>query len=54
MPGMKISQTPETPRLRMGYWLGFQEQKLPMTATPVALGAQTANEVPVTTPSVVS
>ena len=54
MPGMKISHTPEEPNERMGYWLGFHSQKSPMTATPWAFGAHTANEVPRTSPSEVS
>ena len=54
MPGMKISHNPDAPRERIGYWFGFHSQKSPMTATPCALGAHTANEVPRTSPREVS
>ena len=49
-PGTKSSHTPEAPSARMGSAVGFQPQKGPMTETPRALGAHTANEVPVTGP----
>ena len=53
-PGTNNSQTPEDPIDRMGSAVGFQPQKSPITLTPRALGAHTANDVPVTGPPGVS
>ena len=51
---MNSSQTPEEPSERIGLARPSQPSKSPATRTPRALGAQTANEVPVTTPLGVS
>src|SRR6266702_4291666 len=50
-PGMKISHTPEEPRDRNGFARPSQPSKSPVTRTPCALGAHTANDTPVTWPS---
>ena len=48
MPGTNSSQTPLLPSERMGNARESQPLKSPAIRTPRALGAQTANEVPVT------
>src|SRR5690625_6312040 len=48
--GIKISQTPEEPRERMACEVPSQWLKSPITRTARALGAQTLNEVPETSP----
>ncbi len=48
--GTNSSQTPVPPRDRIGCPRPSQWLKSPMTRTPRALGAQTANAVPVTSP----
>src|ERR1700712_367772 len=53
-PGMKSSQTPDEPSERIGVPAPDQWSKSPVTRTPRALGAHTANEVPVTVPPGVS
>jgi hypothetical protein len=50
MPGTKSSHTPTPPSERIGYARPFQWLKSPVTRTPRAFGAQTANEVPLTVP----
>ena len=49
-PGTKISQIPESPMDRIACWRPSQPLKSPLTRTAVALGAQTAKEVPETSP----
>jgi hypothetical protein len=49
-PGTKISQTPESPSDRMAWVVPCQWLKSPTTRTARALGAQTANAVPSTSP----
>ena len=54
MPGTNSSQTPDEPSERIGVPAPDQWSKSPVTRTPRALGAQTANEVPLTGPPGVS
>src|SRR4051812_41905823 len=49
-PGMNSSHTPEEPSERIGLARPSQPSKSPVTRTPLALGAHTANEVPATLP----
>ncbi len=51
-PGTKISQTPHSTRLRMGWRRPSQSLKSPTTLTRRAFGAQTAKATPAT-PSIV-
>ena len=53
-PGTNSSQTPDDPSERIGVPAPDQWSKSPVTRTPRALGAHTANEVPVTGPPGVS
>ena len=45
-PGTNSSQTPDWPRVRIGWQRPSQRLKSPTTRTLLAFGAQTANEVP--------
>src|SRR5580704_5903874 len=47
-PGMNSSHTPDTPSERIGNARPSQKLKSPVTRTPRAFGAQTANDAPVT------
>ncbi len=48
--GTNNSQTPDGPSMRIGVPAPVQWSKSPEMRTPRAFGAQTANEVPVTSP----
>ena len=50
MSGTNSSHTPLEPSARIGWLRPSQPLKSPMTRTPRAFGAHTANEVPVTWP----
>ena len=50
MPGTNSSHTPDPPSERIGYARPSQPLKSPVTRTPCALGAQTANDAPVVWP----
>ena len=49
-PGTNSSHTPAPPSDRMGWARPSQKLKSPVTRTPRAFGAQTANAVPVAPP----
>jgi hypothetical protein len=51
--GQNSSQTPDEPRLRIGASLPLQWLNSPISVTPLAFGAQTANDTPSTGPSAV-
>ena len=53
-PGTNSSHTPDEPSERIGVPAPDQWSKSPVTRTPRAFGAQTANDVPVTEPPGVS
>src|SRR6266513_2575167 len=51
IPGTNSSHTPDPPSERIGYARPSLWLKSPVTRTPCAFGAQTANEVPLTVPN---
>src|SRR5690348_8033327 len=52
-PGQNSSHTPDEPSTRMGASVPVQPLNSPIRLTPLAFGAHTANDTPLTTPSAV-